>query len=372
MRIVTILLLMLSAALCSCRHHDPTPEPPEEPAPMTLLIYMAANTNLNDRADIDEMLTAARSGALAGGSRVLLYWAEPGGRRQQLAEVTSGTLRTLRDFATDLPATSATRLREAIDAARTEAPAERYGLVLWSHATGWPDTSAPSTLSFGRDNASKLEMSIPDLGRALAPGEFEFIYFDCCLMMGIEVAYELRHAARYLCGSVTETPAAGLPYDRALPYLLTGTATALDANARAVMDTYGTDSFGRCPVSAVVVATEGLDSLAALTARIYAEAPEAPAQRGLQQFFYSSKTPLYRYTDLEQYVEHCSPQPAVQALWRECLERVVLSNYHSDYVWTYYPIERHCGLSTRPVNTPELGYHDLQWWQHVSHNLITP
>ncbi len=344
---------------------------------MTLLVYMAANNSLGrdrkDLDDIDEMIKAARAGALAGGARVLVFRSEYyGSRSQRLMELTPDSLRTLITYADDgTPASDPERLRRVIADTRAKAPADHYGLVLWSHGLGWTNLSFDSKLrSFGEDRTTGRMMAISELGGALDADAFDFIYFDCCLMSSVEVAYELRHAAPYLCGSVTETPYDGMPYDKTLPLLLDGSPSALEATARTVMEHYGVHTFGSCPVSAVVVATEALDDLAAATVEIYSTARELPEDFTPQQFYFSSRYPEYRYYDLEQYVETICPDQAMLDSWREILGRVVKFQAHSDYIWsTDHPITRHCGLSTRILfkasDSGVLGYSDLQWYSDV-------
>jgi hypothetical protein len=107
--------------------------------------------------------------------------------------------------------------------------AVEYGLVLWSHGTGWlpegvfdtfKNTDFSKLRSFGLDN--KKEMNLIELKHAI-PVRFEFIMFDACLMGGIEVAYQLRDKAKYIIASPTETLVAGFPYTEFIPLLFSET-----------------------------------------------------------------------------------------------------------------------------------------------------
>lgn len=373
-RLITLLLAAVMLTLTSCHKDEPEPKP----APMAVLVYMAADNSLGrdrmDTADINEMLTAARSGALAGRSRVLVYRAEFGDEDQSLCELTRDSLVTLKHYGRDMGAVDPDRMREVLDDFRDLAPADHYGLVLWSHASGWVNTT---TRSFGQDKTRGLHMKITDLGQVLAPEEFDYIYFDCCLMMGVEVAYELRHATRYLAGSVTETPYKGMPYDKSLPYLLDGSLEALKANAQTVMDHYSGNGYGDCPVSAVVVKTAALDSLATVSAEVMSCALTPKEKDEYQQFFYerespgifSPMVPSDKYFDLEEYVESVCPDPELLARWRDGLRNTVIFQAHSSHVWSYTTITRHCGLSTFiPFTDADLtldGYNELQWPQRI-------
>src|SRR5690606_26351211 len=91
---------------------------------------------------------------------------------------------------------------------------ESYGVVLWSHATGWAPTLPGKLQSFGADNGyvgPEHEMSITQLKDAL-PSGLDFIVFDACSMASVEVLYELRDKAHYVIASPAEVISNGMPY----------------------------------------------------------------------------------------------------------------------------------------------------------------
>ena len=99
------------------------------------------------------------------------------------------------------------------------APAQSYGLIFGSHASGWlPSPNAANTRSFGWDGIQSNTIDIPELASTLEQsfpsGNLEFTLFDACMMGTAEVFYELRNATHYCVASVMETPVAGFPYDR--------------------------------------------------------------------------------------------------------------------------------------------------------------
>lgn len=371
-KFISLILVATALTLTACHKS----EPEKGTADMAVLVYMAADNSLGrdrmDQADINEMVSAAQAGALSGNNRVLVFRARYGGEGQRLCELTRDSLVTLKNYDREINPMDPDQMRRVIDDFRDLAPANNYGLVLWSHATGWLNTT---TRSFGQDYTHGLRMKITDLGSVLRPDEFEYVYFDCCLMMGVEVAYELRHAARYLAGSVTETPYKGLPYDKALPYLLDGSLESLTANARIVMENYANNGYGNCPVSEVVIETAALDALAELTTKVKAYGLAPKAKEEYQQFFYAGSIdpqPTDAYFDLDEYVESVCPYADLLADWRKALQKAVKFQAHSDYVWSYTPITRHCGLSTFiPFTEADLkrdGYNELQWSQLVIKN----
>lgn len=64
-------------------------------------------------------------------------------------------------------------------------------------------------------------MNISDLVTVLDDNmpHFDFIMFDACFMMSVEVAYAVRDYADYYMGCPTENPGPGAPYDKVVPYM---------------------------------------------------------------------------------------------------------------------------------------------------------
>ena len=87
--------------------------------------------------------------------------------------------------------------------------ADSYGLVYWSHGDGWlPYPLGTGTRWVGQDKGNgDNRMNISEFVEILrtAP-RFDFILFDACLMLSVEVAYELRDYTDYCIGSPTEIP----------------------------------------------------------------------------------------------------------------------------------------------------------------------
>jgi hypothetical protein len=106
-------------------------------------------------------------------------------------------------------------------------PAKSYALSLWGHGTGWNINNDSVKYNarrraYGGDNgndsylsAGKYWMNIPWMKLALSRlPHLDYIFADCCNMMCLEVAYELKDVTDYLFGSPAEIPGAGAPYDK--------------------------------------------------------------------------------------------------------------------------------------------------------------
>ena len=90
-------------------------------------------------------------------------------------------------------------------------------------------------LAFGFDKGQK--MNLTTLARTLQGQNFGFVYFDCCYMGSVEVAYELRHAM----------PSNGMPYNRNIRCFFAPEADLLTA-ARNTFELYDGEFGATAPV----------------------------------------------------------------------------------------------------------------------------
>ena len=143
-------------------------------------------------------------------------------------------------------------LREVLTQIKTMFPAKSYGMLVSSHATGWapemycyspPDKAysshwasakkefqpldkytdeRPLTRSIGAhfngSSANMDEIELQDFADEI-PFHLDFMIFDCCLMGGVEVAYELRNICDKVCFSQTEILAGGMNYKKMIHHI---------------------------------------------------------------------------------------------------------------------------------------------------------
>ena len=140
------------------------------------------------------------------------------------------------------------KMKEVINTAFSEYPAQSYGLVLWSHGEGWLAKSQNKTRWWGQDGGSNY-MDISELKDVLrnAP-HLSFLLFDACFMQSVEVVYELKEHADYIIGSPTEIPAPGAPYQKVVPAMFANNASATDI-AKAYFEFYADENLytGKLP-----------------------------------------------------------------------------------------------------------------------------
>ncbi len=308
---ITFFTIIFALILSSCGKDEPGKK--SNLPHRTVLVYMVADNTLGtwerDQADLDEMLIAAKAGDINGG-RLIVYHNRPGtarGNLPQLLEVTKDGIVTLKEYPdASIYSVDPERMKEVIADTKRIAPADDYGLVLWSHANGWLENMGTNDeddyrggRAFGDDRGKHMKLTT--LASALAGNYFSFIYFDCCLMGTVEVAYELRGLTPVIVASPTELPIDGMPYDRNVDaFFVKGTPDMLRA-ARNTYDWYSAPDSNNPCCQMVVINTEGLTDLASAARSIFAKVTSYPATvSSIQKYSIGSKCYLY---DFKQYME---------------------------------------------------------------------
>jgi hypothetical protein len=242
-------------------------------------------------------------------------------------------------------------------------PAKSYGLILWSHASGWlPASAAARTRAFGDDNGQHME--IAEL--AELSGKYDFFIFDACDMMGVETAYELRHNADYIVGSVTEVLGSGFPYHDIIEYLFKEDADVVSV-CRAFMDYYKSHQTVQMQTAAIsAVKTKFMDDLAGISRNLTQK--HGDNINGLDvsriQKYDSNKTTLF--FDFLDFMENISENdPELQTL-RNMLAETVIFEDHTPSILNLFDINRSCGLSCYipgQIEILDYAYQKTSWYK---------
>ena len=342
-KILTLLLILsLMAGMVSCDESPYEPTPENTKSKRTLLIYAVASNNLQSYLvdDCKEMLRAAPEvDGLGSDVRVVLYSVpSQSAVAATLSELTidsDGTwsFTPVRTYDRNVFSTDPERMRSVFDDTRELFPSERYGLILWSHGTGWMpnftdhQVPAPSDVkkSYGMDKYQGVTdyCDLDELAEAIPDRMFDYVWFDLCYMMGIEVAYQLRGKCDYIAGYPTEDWSMGMNYDTTLPMLASPEADLIGA-ARAFYDYYDKNNF---PVTVTVAKTDGMERLAAAAAAVYASGEKPESTFGLQNYS-RLRTGLYDFGQFtKKYLEGNAPIADTDKLLSEftaALDEVVL------------------------------------------------
>lgn len=244
-----LFLLMAGLLLAACSNEIPEGDRVPHRG-RTILAYLVANNNLD--ADLKQNVVwmyesmaemtdsccllvyyRPRVGDTAVESPVILEFLSDG--RGNINERTAAVspdfktvfreavVRKTYEETADYNATDPAVMLQVFGDMRMAVPAESYGLIFGSHATGWmPADATVAGRAFGIDGGYSI--NVPELRDVLAQSfggssKLDFILFDACMMGAVEVAYELRDVADYCIASVMETPEDGFPYHTMFHYL---------------------------------------------------------------------------------------------------------------------------------------------------------
>jgi hypothetical protein len=302
---------------------------------------MAADNNLHRSAykDIDEMLAAE----IPNEYNLIVYIDTPYDN-PHLLKIKKNAIDTIMQYDVQNSASKQV-LKAVIDETFSLFPAENYGLILWSHGTGWLPEGAydyikeTNVRSFGRDKNN--EMEITDLAEAI-PENLDFIIFDACLMSGIEVLYQLRNKADIIIASPTEVLVAGFPYEEIVPLLLTPRPNYGEI-ALTYMEYYKNRNGILQSGSIAVVDTRQLEPLADLVNKAIKEEENlvCPNRELVQR--YDTREPAL-FFDFENYLEHAISNEANLIALRKQISKTVIYNDWTPYFLDEFSIERSCGI----------------------------
>ncbi len=205
-----------------------TPSVPAGMADWTVMVYLAADNNLEEAAlfDLQEMLSAASPNmhllALVDrakeGSAVAGYTSDPFSTvgdwvGAKILEISPSGVRDLAASGGDLDMTDPAVLEQFLVMGLRDYPSEHTALFLWDHAAGW--------LGFAQDESlNPYNTMVPDqvasaISRAQATtghGALDVVVFDACLMANLEVAATLSPVADLLIASEEYVPGHGADY----------------------------------------------------------------------------------------------------------------------------------------------------------------
>lgn len=186
---------------------------------------------------------------------------------------------------------------------RESFPANGYGMIFSSHASGWmpegyysdPDAfedgddfwgrprkycyreiqsedGLPEVKSVGQEYAKgkseSYEIDIEDFAAAI-PYKLDYLILDACLMGGVEVAYALRDKASLVAFSQTEILAQGLAYKFVGECLVKSSTPYVEYVCEDYFDQYEamTGSYRSATIS--LINTDAMDDLAEVCARLF-------------------------------------------------------------------------------------------------------
>lgn len=270
----TLTLILLTACLTSCHKHELKPDEPETPkARKTVVIYMIAENSLASYAGDDLREIQSAKDQIPLDCNLVVYLDDT--QMPSVFTYSAATGRSEWRTYTEQNSCDGNVFKQVLKDITDNFPAQSYGLVMWSHGSGWlpgPKTETPRK-TIGIDNMinSSLsnkgaELEIPVMRAKLQELgiHWDYILFDACFMQCVEVDYELRNVCDYIVASPAEIPGEGAPYHLIMPALFRDEGAAQEitriyhqANSNI---TYGGGTHGGLIIS--VAQTSQMESLA--------------------------------------------------------------------------------------------------------------
>lgn len=272
------------------------------------------------------------------------------------------------------------------------APADTYGFIVFSHATGWlpaeRNTSAATNIQEAHmQGIPKVQgegivtralikdgthdMNIDDFAGAIPDHRFTFIAFDMCFMANVEALYSLRNKADYFIASATEILSPGFTpiYRTHLSKLFCTRCNQprpLIAFATAYFDYWNKQEGIYRSATISVIRASAFEEMAELSRHILFKNSlykDLSSQRSLFQPYDRYSTHLF--FDFSQYLNHL----ALTAEQRKEIDRVmnhlVIYKNNTSHLISL-PIIQHSGLSVyidNPYNPALNKAHNHTDWQ---------
>ena len=209
-RVLPILLNgMLFVSLFSCCNN---PVDVEDAKKRNILFYIGAGQSGIDE-DAPDKINQIRAGWSPGKGEMIIYIdrVRQGACLLRINETKDSSgyygLDTLETYGKQNSADYRV-LEDVINEVKVRFPADSYGMIFFSHASGWLPEGAlsnPRSLVIDDDNGGgNREMEYYDFAAAIPDKQFDFIIFEACLMADVMSMYELRNKAEYVLASSAE------------------------------------------------------------------------------------------------------------------------------------------------------------------------
>lgn len=291
---------------------------------------------------------------------------------------------TLRRYDNDNSA-SPELLRQVIADMQVVAPGESYGMLLFSHGSGWLPAKVyenPTRWKAPADASSQItprsifidngrEMELADFAAAIPDGMFDFMVFDMCFMSSVETAYALRNKTDYLLAAAPEVLKPGFTpiYSTSLNLLYKPKAD-LEGFGQAFFNHFKSLSGQYASAAISVVRTSEMEALASLMRNIAPDLEQDQAvidqvqyydgtfrrdEKGFPRLFFDFRDYISKVTTPQQ-IEHID----------DLLLKIVPFKLHTTEFLNII-IDKHSGLSVYipQASLPRLNkaYEETEWWR---------
>ena len=377
--LTVFLLLVLTAFSCS---KDPKVDP-VVPKGRTILVYLALDNSLsNEMLDVHASLMQGWKNSNKEGS-LILFADSRGDEKPLLIQIREHKGVVIADTLLRYDNTNSASpelLSRVIADTKLIAPADSYGMLLFSHATGWLPAKAfqnptrwgaavsnnenPILHSIFEDSGREMEFS--DFAAAIPDGMFEFIASEMCFMSSVETAYALRNKTKYLLAAAPEVLSPGFePIYKTSLSLLYKPTPDLEGFGQKFFDYF--DGLQGAYQSAAIslVKISEMQALANFTRKINLALTQDQIDK-VQVYDRNGRPNVF--FDFRDYVAQVASTKEMEQL-DELLDKAVIFKRSTPKLINIY-IPKHSGLS---VYIPQAGlprlneaYEDTDWYRAIA------
>lgn len=253
--------------------------------------------------------------------------------------------------------------KQVLADAATMVPSDSYGLVVFSHATGWLPSGAYEQRQLWKQQATTrslvegkgMQMELADFAAAIPDGMFDYILFDMCFMASVEACYALRNKTNYIVASAGEVLSPGfLPIYHPHLAKLFANEPDLTGLARSYYEYHSRKSGQECALVSVVN-TRKMDELACVVRQVQSGMTEYTDTTGLQ--YYDRKGAPWLFFDLADYLHRIDTASAYPMTIDSVISSAVEFRRNTPRLLNI-DIKRHCGLSVFIPQTVLAGIND--------------
>lgn len=387
-KIFLLILPVLSLLASACGKDEPVSPPVDKVVQMTL-VYCVNNNDIAAYLENNQtqMLSALKDIDLRNYAFLIYKHTATGPVLCHAEKLGDGNpvLTVIKRYDTSRKSIDPVRIAEVMTDAVSLFPNVQSNLFLWGHALGWMNpnkyparaTSAfdvykEQNYAFGGEynEAKKLEYCDLDRFAAAIPDHtFDTIWFDCCYMGSIEVAYQFRNKCNYYIGYPTEILAEGLPYNLVLPRLMRQKPDRYGA-AQSLFEYYNAKND---PVTVTLLKMDGLGALAEATRNIYHSDGFLPDKASLQNYYRRDNARYYDFGQFARKIAESSPTECtkLKSEFNAAYSSFVLYTAASSLDFSDKPIDaaNYSGLSTYYFENLKTArddyYRSLDWYKAV-------
>ncbi|GHU79431.1 clostripain [Bacteroidia bacterium] len=365
---------MLACLLPGCEPDEPYPDEIPASTQRTVLLYLGVDNNF--RAEAAQKIETLTTNWNKNNDGNLLVYSDAGGNAALIHIYHNPQKGNVADTIAIYPDENSANpqtLTRVLNDVKNYRPANSYGLVMLSHATGWlpaemskPTPALHSIIWDTGTGEANNYMELSDFAEAI-PYRLDFIIFDACFMGAVEVAYELKDKADYIVASSAEVVSPGFVYSSMMQHLFKPQADLVSV-AREFYEYYDNQSGLYRSATVSVVKTAELEALAKAVSDAV-ETGHAPSLQNLQCFGYGVQK---IYFDLGDCIQKFAPEKysEFQSALAACvIYKACTGSYYSAGTGTMQVIRAFGGLSVYipQEDYPEANklYESLKWSKDV-------